>query len=357
MLVADWYRTVFISKSVLGCLVLKFIGSSLVSLSHGNMPSWVDHPSYIISFLFAFCLVRSDSIEARELCGHMRYAAPATVALNLAAALYKMRSISHLAERADILGPLATLAYGTFAFSACNALMVIEHVLLSRLSLSAALEASAKKTATPDLRVTLKRHFGYLGLLLAAQQLTSSRIVLSIAKVVVLGSIFANYNEGLLIAPPESEAEETDNVDGVSSTNNAAGLMRSDSSTKDLLMATLHIPSPAKRPRNARAATSEQSLLGGPLIWLVGILSVGWLDMRGPTGRVGRPAVSLLRKEVGHLQGGGTLAGVRTPASALLGAAASLGTSSATTATGAATTAMSSSADLLTFRGAAASPN
>ena len=51
-----WYRTVFISKSVLGCLVLKFIGSSLVSLSHGKAPSWIDHPSYIISFLIAFCL-------------------------------------------------------------------------------------------------------------------------------------------------------------------------------------------------------------------------------------------------------------------------------------------------------------
>jgi hypothetical protein len=351
LLAADWYRTVFISKSVLGCLVLKFIGSSLVSLSHGKMPSWVDHPSYIISFLIAFCLVRSDSIEARELSGHMRYAAPATVALNLAAALYKMRSISHLAEQSDVLGPFATLAYGTLAFSACNALMVIEHLVLSRLSLPAALEARAKKASTPDLRVTLKRHFCYLALLLASHGLTSSRIVLSIAKVIVLGSIFANYNEGLLIAPPEADtngAEGAEGAEGASSASSAARLIQNDSSTTDLLMATLHIPSPAKRPPPVKVPTSEQSLLGGPLIWLLGILSVGWLDVRGPAGKVARPAVSLLRREAGQQQAS-ALGGLRTPTSVILGAAASIG--GAASAASSATKATPSSAGL-TFRGA-----
>ena len=106
-----WYRTRYISRSVIGCIVLKFIGSSLVSLSLGKQPSWVDNPSYIISFLFAFCLVRSDSLEARELTGHMRYSVPATVGLNLLSALYKMRSLSHLVDEADALqGPLPTCA-------------------------------------------------------------------------------------------------------------------------------------------------------------------------------------------------------------------------------------------------------
>ena len=126
----DWFRTTYISRSVIGCFVLKFIGSSLVSLSQGRVPSFVDHPSYVISFLLAFCLVRSDSIESASLSSHMRYAAPATIALNLAAALYKMRSLSHLVEEAGVLGSAATLVYGTLAFSACNLLMVLEAFFL-----------------------------------------------------------------------------------------------------------------------------------------------------------------------------------------------------------------------------------
>lgn len=305
-----WYRTVFISKSVLGCLVLKFIGSSLVSLSHGKAPSWIDHPSYIISFLIAFCLVRSDSIEARELSGHMRYAAPATVALNLAAALYKMRSLSHLAEESDILGPLGTLVYGTLAFSACNALMVLEHILLPRLNLSAASEAAAKKTSTPNLRLTMTRHMFYLALLIASNA-TASRVIHSIAKVLVLGSIFANYNEGLLNAHMEPQSDHAV-VAGTDS------ITPQESSPKDLLMATLHIPSPAKRPSGRSTTSTDQSLLGGPLIWLIGILSVGLLDIRGPAARVARPAVSLLRKDVTQHGGASTI----LPAGTILGAAA-----------------------------------
>ena len=170
----------------------------------------------------------------------MRYAAPATVALNLAAALYKMRSLSHLAEESDILGPLGTLVYGTLAFSACNALMVLEHILLPpRLNLSAASEAAAKKTSTPNLRLTMTRHMFYLALLIASNA-TASRVIHSIAKVLVLGSIFANYNEGLLNVHMEPQFDHAV-VAGTDS------ITPQESSPKDLLMATLHIPSPGRQ--------------------------------------------------------------------------------------------------------------
>ena len=45
------------------------------------------------------------------------------------------------AAEADVLGPAGTLFFGTLAFSACNALMVMEHLILSRLRLPAAAEA------------------------------------------------------------------------------------------------------------------------------------------------------------------------------------------------------------------------
>eukprot|EP00966_Prymnesium_polylepis_P165781 3832016-Prymnesium_polylepis.2 len=64
----------------------------------------------------------------------MRYAVPATVTLNLLSALYKMRSLSHLVDESDALGAPRTLLLGTFAFSACNMLMVAEAWLLERCS-------------------------------------------------------------------------------------------------------------------------------------------------------------------------------------------------------------------------------
>ena len=93
----------------------------------GREPSFLHQPSHVICFLLAFCLVRSDSIEASELSGHMRYNAPATIVLNAMAALYKMRSLSHVADvAADLGGAPRALICGTLAFSACNALMAAE---------------------------------------------------------------------------------------------------------------------------------------------------------------------------------------------------------------------------------------
>ena len=164
---------------MVGCLVLKFIGSTLVSLAFGRTPSVITNPEYIISFLIAFCLVRSDSIEARELSGHMRYAAPLPVALNLAAALYKMRSLSHLIEDAPIaVGPVSTLLCGTIAFSACNALMASEAWLLDLYRSSVSKAAAGSKPAKParqsqdipNLRQTLCRHLFYLIMLMAGHR-------------------------------------------------------------------------------------------------------------------------------------------------------------------------------------------
>ena len=58
----------------------------------------------VASFLFAFALVRSDALEARELSGHMRYTSRCTVALNLLAALYKLRKFLSLVEKSPTLG-------------------------------------------------------------------------------------------------------------------------------------------------------------------------------------------------------------------------------------------------------------
>ncbi len=246
-----WFRTRYISRTVFGCFVLKFIGSTLVSLVLlGRPPSWYLEPHQLICFLLAFSMVRSDSLEARELSSHMRYAAPATIALNFVAALHKMRSLVHLAELRPTVGWPAALGVGTLAFSACNALMAAEAYCLHRAaalracrdtptasaesaasaaaasaaaasaaaaSAAAASAAAASAAAaspgsvrTPCIRTTLCRHACSLALLLAAQPM-GSRLGYALAKVLVLGVLFRGYNDGLLLlhaaptAPPPSQ--------------------------------------------------------------------------------------------------------------------------------------------------------
>mmetsp|Transcript_23783 Transcript_23783/g.54517 ORF Transcript_23783/g.54517 Transcript_23783/m.54517 type:complete len:404 (+) Transcript_23783:115-1326(+) len=256
-----WYRTRYISKSVIGCMVLKLIGSTLVSLALGKQPSWLDNPSYIISFLFAFCLVRSDALEARELSKHMRYVAVATVALNFLSALYKMRSLSHLIDEADILGPLGTLVIGTIAFSACNMLMAAEAWVLQRRG-----HAGEKIPAvqTPVIRVTLLRHFAYLALLLAARN-TASRLVYSIAKVIVLGVLFSSYNKGLLKEPLEDPSPDS------------AVLRVTRSPSCQLIMSTMSIPTRAKRA-HTHPASSGDSWLGLVVVWVIGLATLGHIS-------------------------------------------------------------------------------
>lgn len=257
-----WYRARYISRSVVGCMLLKFIGSSLVSLALGKQPSWIDHPSYIISFLLAFCLVRSDSLEAHELSGHMRYVAPATVALNLLAALYKMRSLSHLVDQSDVLGVLGTLVFGTIAFSACNMLMVAEARLLELYGRSARRGSPLPSVQTPIVSQTLMRHFAYLALLLGARA-TLSRLVYLMAKVIILTTLFSNYNKGLLKEPIDG-TDSSDSIDAVRVIRNPS---------YELIMSTMSIPTRAKRAHN------HTSLFEGMLriaaLWVVGLATLG----------------------------------------------------------------------------------
>ena len=276
----------------------------------------------------------------------MRYSMPATVGLNLLSALYKMRSLSHLVDEADALGPLRTcadrqqprtqvapgrrawlrawspcakgglllltpcrlphrLVLGTLAFSACNLLMAAEAWYLERAagpaggstaSGDSTDDASPSKggagsaggalpcVQTPVLRSTLAKHFCYLLLLLTAHG-TTSRLVYSVAKVVVLGCLFANYNQGLLTDATAAAA------DGVGSP-----LIRSPSC--QYLMATLHIPAPAKRAHAQRIAGSD-GWMGMALVWLVGIATLGQGCHKGSR-RAAAPATtvatSLLRR-------------------------------------------------------------
>ena len=276
-----FFATSYTSRSLLGCFVLKFAGSSLVSLSLGRVPSWTEKPGHCISFLIAFSLVRSDSLEATELSAHMRYAAHASIALNLLSALYKMRALSHLVDESHLLGRGPTLHVGTLAFSTCKALMAMEFWCLRRWRVSRLraaptaaptptiaapiakepVSSSTKLAMTPvapDMRVTVGRHFAYLSLLMLGRE-SGSRIAYSLCKIVVLGVLFAMYNNGLLrhdkvyggSAPPEP------------------------TSPRRLILSTLRIPEAAKRQSTPRASSAHtESWIGLALLWVLGSVSI-----------------------------------------------------------------------------------
>ena len=73
-----WFRTRYISRTVFGCFVLKFIGSTLISLVLlGRPPSWYSEQHHVTSFLLAFCMVRSDALRrARNDRAQLRRRAP-----------------------------------------------------------------------------------------------------------------------------------------------------------------------------------------------------------------------------------------------------------------------------------------
>jgi len=318
-----WFRTRFISRSVFGCFVLKFIGSSLVSTClFDRSPSWYDNPHQIICFLLAFCLVRSDSFEARELSGHMRYAAPATVALNFVAALYKMRSLSHLVDEQHVLGGPRTLVIGTLAFSACNALMLIEAVYLrcspprlppasGCMGQSAGVGASCDVTAvrTPCLRATLRRHATQLALLLLARG-TGSHLVSSVTKVLVLGWLFACYNEGALLHKPPASAPSVEATGARCAAAPAAAPV-------GFLMSALALPPAARRDGPSATSARWTSLLGlwAALIWLLGLASavaVAPLPPKPARSPPAADAISLLTPRAGATERTGDGAGLPT---------------------------------------------
>ena len=123
-----WYKSRYASRSVFGALILKFAGSTLVSLALGKRTIWVASPRHVVSFLLAFSLVRSDSWEARELSGHMRHVPFIQMALNLVAALYELRKMIFVVEQGltGELGVGYTFLVGVAAFSAANLIMSCE---------------------------------------------------------------------------------------------------------------------------------------------------------------------------------------------------------------------------------------
>lgn len=126
-----WYKSRFVSRSVIGAILLKFVGSTVISLSLGKTTIWSTSPRHVVSFLLAFAFVRSDSWEARELSGHMRHIPTASLGLNLMAALYKLRKLNFLVDHSPQLGTVPTLLVGIVAFSAANCIMAAErHVVL-----------------------------------------------------------------------------------------------------------------------------------------------------------------------------------------------------------------------------------
>jgi len=267
-----WFRTRYISRTVVGCFVLKFIGSTLISLVLlGRPPSWYSEQHHVISFLLAFCMVRSDALEAKELSGHMRYAAPATIALNFVAALQKMRSLVSLVEKRHEVGRVAVLGFGTLAFSACNALMVAEAYCLRRAATRPA--ASEVEVRTPCMRTTLCRHAFALALLLAAQP-AGSRLGYALAKCAVLGMLFRAYNDGLLMheatpttpaqAPAQAPAPATAQATAPATASPLPAAPLLASPPRQLLLQALAIAPTVRRPqqrheRHERPTSSPMS--------------------------------------------------------------------------------------------------
>jgi len=177
-----------------------------------------------------------------------------------------MRSLSHLVEEQGSLGTCGTLLLGTLAFSACNILMAAEACLLERRDRA---ETSLESVQTPCVRETLAKHFAYLAFLLGARA-TDSRLLYAVAKVLVLGVLFAFYNKGLLNQPSDSPAADA-----------TSPLIRSPSC--QLLMSTLRIPAPV-RPKSTQPrppASSSDGWLGMTLVWLISIATLGQVASRG----------------------------------------------------------------------------
>lgn len=259
-ILADWYKARFVSRSLIGCLALKFVGPVVFSICIGRSGSHLPTPEQLASFLAAFALVRSDSLEACELSGHMRYTSGCTVALNLMAALYKLRKFLSLVEKSAVLGLPTVLGVGTFALSACNFCMVVEEVVLSTVlrRIGAAHAATGaymneRDPRYPSVSATITRHLAFLLILMlghwgsSTYESTFLRHAYLGAQLVVLALLFSWYNEGLL-----TEGDGT---------NAAAG--------SGALEACTDSPTAAKRVgRSSRVG----AWLGGTPVWTMGTM-------------------------------------------------------------------------------------
>ena len=126
-----WPKSRLSARSLVGCTLLKFVGSSLISFALGE-GLLIASPRHLLSFVCAFSLVRSDSVEATQLSRLLRHSVPLHLLLNMATATYKLRKLGFLVAAAPpVIGSLGTVLLGTAAFSAANFIMKLESLVLS----------------------------------------------------------------------------------------------------------------------------------------------------------------------------------------------------------------------------------
>lgn len=125
-----WPKSRLSARSLLGCTLLKFVGSSLISFALGE-GLLIASPRHLLSFVCAWSLVRSDSVEATQLSRLLRHSVPLHLLLNFTAAIYKLRKLGFLVAQSSKLGSLETVLLGTAAFSAANFIMKLESLVLT----------------------------------------------------------------------------------------------------------------------------------------------------------------------------------------------------------------------------------
>lgn len=155
-----WWRSQYFARSLAGTTMLKFAGSTLISLFIGAEPIWWSSKRHTVSFLIAYAVVRSDSKESAWLSDRMRSHASAQASLGLVAAVYRLRKMIFVAECTQYVGQWGALCLGLVAFSAANLTMIAEGAAVSVMSLQ------SEPVRTPNLRDTLLRNSLMMALLI-----------------------------------------------------------------------------------------------------------------------------------------------------------------------------------------------
>ena len=199
---ANYYypKSRHLARSLIGSLMLKFAGSTVLSLAISELPIWLTSPRHVTSFVLAWCLVRSSSTESAVLADAVaRRPLLAAGVLNGAAALYKLRKLVFLVEAATARFslPLA-LALGVLVFSTSNLVLAAEHLLLPAQPADA-----ADRVTPPNLRQTFVRNVALVGGFIAARR--AGEWWYLAAKLAALAFLAARYSVGpprLVHRPP-----------------------------------------------------------------------------------------------------------------------------------------------------------
>ena len=192
---ANYYypKSRHLARSLIGSLILKFAGSTVLSLAISELPIWLTSPRHVTSFVLAWCLVRSSSTESAVLADAVaRRPLLAAGVLNGAAALYKLRKLVFLVEAttARFSLPLA-LALGVLVFSTSNLVLAAEHMLLPAQPADA-----ADRVTPPNLRQTFVRNVALVGGFIAARR--AGEWWYLAAKLAALAFLAARYSWALL---------------------------------------------------------------------------------------------------------------------------------------------------------------